>query len=329
MSCLTAHVPKALMPVVDVCLIDRLIAVLHASDVQHVVIGVGWKGQMIEEHIRESYPDSEVRVVHVHDWNSGPLTTLVRALEAAPVEQFLSCPADCVVEPELVIGTLQAHGSAQDCRIATLAVHPSMNGGTRVYSRAPNEIASIDGQPDSCHDVGRSAMILVAHPSFVEHCREALSVGCSRVTDALNMALAKGARIGYHPFECPLFDIDDFSDLLAANRHLIMRGCRSVNRGLCVPSGTHVDAGGVGAEEYDIHLASGASIIGPSYVGPGSKMGHGAVVGPLAILGPSSSVGERTIVRDTVAFGGAVFLSDKIYESTVVYGDQTCGRDEH
>ena len=81
MSPLTDAIPKALISCVGVTLIDRLVSVLRAEGIETFTIGVGWKRAEMEHHFDNHPERSRIDVVHVPEYERGPLQTLLTALD--------------------------------------------------------------------------------------------------------------------------------------------------------------------------------------------------------------------------------------------------------
>ena len=85
MSPLTDIIPKPLIPVAGMTLIERLLAELQAAGVQSFTIGVGWNGKLIESQLLGLSDSDKIRTVTAPNYEKGPLATLIDTLgDASP-----------------------------------------------------------------------------------------------------------------------------------------------------------------------------------------------------------------------------------------------------
>ncbi|MHA3965156.1 MAG: NTP transferase domain-containing protein, partial [Candidatus Thorarchaeota archaeon SMTZ1-45] len=98
---LTDVIPKALVNVAGKTLLEWAIERYSQSGMEDIVIAVGWKGNMIEDFVSESNLNS--RIIHVPDYETGPLQTLLTAIETFDGD-FLLSPVDAILDPSTVLG---------------------------------------------------------------------------------------------------------------------------------------------------------------------------------------------------------------------------------
>ncbi|MHA2214205.1 MAG: hypothetical protein ACW992_13685, partial [Candidatus Thorarchaeota archaeon] len=73
---ITRLLPKPLISCAGLATIDRLIQSLRAAGVEGGTLGVGWKGEMIVDHLEPEIDSGFLQVVEVPEWKRGPLQTL-------------------------------------------------------------------------------------------------------------------------------------------------------------------------------------------------------------------------------------------------------------
>ena len=320
MSPLTDVIPKALISCVGVTLIDRLVSVLRTEGIESFTIGVGWKGTEMERHFGNHPERNRIDVVHVPEYERGPLQTLLTALDVVHDEQFIVCPADLFVEGGIVSLTMSEHVTDNPPRTASLAVGKSSRTGTPVYVNDAGLVAGLGRAVQDCSESGRSAMILAVNRRFISYCREALDSGERRVVDALNLAISKGEAIRQVDVTRRWFDVDDIESLLEVNEYLLRFSTPELAGSVFVPAGDTMDIGETIILPSGIILESGVQIIGPSFIAPGCKVGSHSVIGPVVSLEMKAMVESNSNVRESLLLGGAQVGTGANLTGSVVHG---------
>ncbi len=320
MSPLTDAIPKALISCVGVTLIDRLVSVLRAEGIENFTIGVGWKGAKMERHFDNHPERSRIDIVHVPEYERGPLQTLLTALDVVHDEQFIVCPADLFVEGGIVSLTMSEHITGNPPRTASLAVGKSSRTGTPVYVKDIGLVAGLGRAVQDCSESGRSAMILAVNRRFISYCREALDSGERRVVDALNLAIGKGEAIRQVDVTGLWFDVDDIESLLDVNEYLLRFSTPEIDGSVFIPAGDTMDIGETIILPSGIILESGVQIIGPSFIAPGCKIGSHCVIGPIVSLELNAMVESNSNVRESLLLGGSQVRPGANVTGSVVHG---------
>ncbi len=320
MSPLTDVIPKALISCVGVTLIDRLVSVLRTEGIETFTIGVGWKGTEIERHFDNHPERSRIDIVHVPEYERGPLQTLLTALDKVQDEQFLVCPADLFVEGGIVSLTMSEHVTDNPPRTASLAVGKSNRTGTPVYVKDSGLVAGLGRAVQDCSESGRSAMILAVNRRFISYCREALDSGEKRVVDALNLAIGKGEAVRQVNVTGRWFDVDNIESLLEVNEYLLRFSTPEIDGSVFVPAGDTMDIGETIILPSGIILESGVQIIGPSFIAPGCKVGSHCIIGPIVSLEMNAMVKSNSNVRESLLLGGSQVKTGVSLAGSVVHG---------
>ena len=320
MSPLTDVIPKALISCVGVTLIDRLVSVLRTEGIESFTIGVGWKGTEMERHFDNHPERNRIDVVHVPEYERGPLQTLLTALDVVHDEQFIVCPADLFVEGGIVSLTMSEHVTNNPPRTASIAVDKSGRTGTPVYVKDTSLVAGLGRTVQDCSESGRSAMVLAVNKRFISYCREALDSGERRVVDALTLAIGKGEAIRQVDVTGRWFDVDDIASLLEVNEYLLRSTIPEISGSVFIPAGDTMDIGETITLPSGIVLESGVQIIGPSFIAPGCKIGSHCVIGPVVSLEMKAMVESNSNVRESLLLGGAQVRKDTNLMSSVVHG---------
>ena len=320
MSPLTNVIQKALISCVGMTLIDRLVSVLRAEGIENFTIGVGWKGTEMERHFDNHPERNRIDIVHVPEYERGPLQTLVTALDAVDDEQFIVCPADLFVEGGIVSLTMSEHVTDNPPRTASIAVDKSGKTGTPVYVKDTGLVAGLGRAVQDCSESGRSAMVLAVNRRFISYCREALGSGERRVVDALNLAISKGEAIRQIDVTGRWFDVDDVESLLEVNEYLLRVSTLEIDGSVFIPAGDTMDIGETITLPSGIVLESGVQIIGPSFIAPGCTVDSHCVIGPGVSLEMKAMVKSNSNVRESLLLGGAQVRKGTNLTGSVVHG---------
>jgi len=318
MQPLSDFVPKPLLFCAGLTLIERLIRSLIEAGVGKFTVGVGWKGDLVREHLTAIPEGRLIEVVDVPDYRRGPLRTLVSALSNVGDRSFLLCPADYVVEPETVSGLISEHTHGSGRRVITMLVDSNRQEGTPVFGHGNGLVAGIGDSAISFNHIGSSAMLLLAMRSFKADCEAALEEGSTQVVSAINRMITEGKPIRYALVRQPWFDVDSLSALLDANHHLLERRTSGTTGTLYVPSGQEVDWRS--NIPSSIHLDAGVKVTGPTLVCESCRIESESRIGPFATIGPNCHVGARTIIAESILFEQSEVPGDVTLENAAVYG---------
>jgi NDP-sugar pyrophosphorylase family protein len=296
-----------------------LIQSLRAAGVESATVGVGWKGEMIVDHL-ETVIDSEfLQVVEVPEWKRGPLQTLVTCLEVVEESPFIICPADLIVKPQNVSGLISAHLDTERTQLLALSVDESDEEGTMVQLTPDGSLAAI-GETDQTSSVQvRSAMLMAANWEFREFCTKALAAGASKVSRAVNLALTSGEKAGVDRVDAGSWrDLDDVESYLEANRNLLGALPEIVSGDLYLHPRDTLEIGHTMESESGLSLGLGTQIIGPVYIAGNVRVGTECRIGPNVSMGPDTVVEDRCVVRECMLFGSATLPVGKQVHDAMV-----------
>lgn len=325
MKPLTDTVPKAMLPAAGKTLIERLISSFHAAGVTSFTVGIGWKGEMVREHLESLSGTNRIQTVDVPDYSRGPLQTLVTALSEVEDEAYVVSAVDYVVEPASISRTVTDHLREPNSRAMTLLLGPWKESGTPVYAQENGQIAGIGEQILPSGTIGCSAMLLAVSRPFGEICRNALSLGVTSIPPVINSMISDGLILRYVMTEQEWFDVDDISSLLSANHYLLQKMAVGSGSQLLVPHGSRLTAGRQMRHKQTIVLDAGAEIVGPVLISPRCRVGKNAIIGPFVTMDAGSQVGERCSVERSVLSAKASLAHNTQVKDSVVFGPSVYG----
>ncbi len=313
---LTDVIPKALVNVAGKTLLEWAIERYSQSGIEDIVIAVGWKGDMIEYYLSES--NLKTRVIHVPDYETGPLQTLLTTIQTFDGDFILS-PVDALLEPSTVLGIQTNHWELGDSESMTLAVALDTTTGTPVGFSDDGLITKIGDVEPISQNIARSAMMLVANTRIRDMCKSALDNGKVRVAQLLDLMIKEGAPVRSYRVTQPWFDIDTLSDLLAVNQHLLHRGGLGVTNSVFIPSGDIIEVGDSLVLRSNITLDKGTSLHGPVLITSSSAIGKNCRIGPNVTVASNSTLGDGCEVTDAVIFGESKVSSQSHVHRSVIF----------
>ncbi len=319
MSPLTDEVPKGLVHCAGQTLLSRLIKDLEEIKSIEITIGIGWFSSQIREFIDSSFPDSEINLVDVPNYEIGPLETLVTAARDID-EPTIICPVDFVVERGIFSELIHSHTSESES-ILTIASDLSFGTGTKLALDADGFVVGIGDVPSQGSSTGRSAMALVAEPEFLSACKHGRSVGITSVREVIESTLSRGKSIGSYTVTKSWHDVDTIPDLIEANRDLLSRETPAI-KGIFVPRGDTIEAGEQLHLGSDISLELGVTIHGPTIITNDTNIGTNSRIGPFVSISYGTNVQADCFLSDAILFGTNSLSEGTTLSRVVVFNNQ-------
>ena len=126
----TKECPKCLVPVAGTPILERMIDTLGEHGVNSFIIAVGYLSGQIRRFVEEKYPGLDIRFVENPDYAStGSVSSLDLALDAmVPRRNVLLLEGDVVIEPALILRTLQAANVSREAATLLAPYEPSLSG---------------------------------------------------------------------------------------------------------------------------------------------------------------------------------------------------------
>jgi NDP-sugar pyrophosphorylase family protein len=320
---LTSRLPKSLIHLAGVTLIERLIHTLDEAGIEGFTVGLGWKGELLEQHLRSLPQQNRIDTVHVDGYEYGPLKTLLDTLESTKDEQFVIVPADFVVDKSILSAVISDHIYGQSPRLITIAVDRDAQKGAPVHLDADGQVIGLDlGQKHTrTPPAGRCAMAIAVHRDILQYCDIGMNAGDTKVSAAINRAIV------YNEVVRPVFvkgywyDIDTVSDILLANDYLLATQTPHSANAIFVPEEDSIEIGQRLTLAGDIAVEPGVKLIGPTWISRNCRIAAGAAVGPYVSMAPESSVGEESSVSHSVLLESARIQANRTLSGVVLSED--------
>nr|KXH72845.1 MAG: hypothetical protein AM324_00560 [Candidatus Thorarchaeota archaeon SMTZ1-83] len=318
MSPLTDRIPKPLIPVAGMTLIERLIAELKAAGVESFTVGVGWRGELIEKHLLGLPDHDKIRIVTAQEYERGPLATLINTLDDTSPDRFLVCPADLVVNSSIASQLISAHDERRENQFMSIGVDMSARQGTLVRIDENGSVVSFDQSGPSNYETGRSVMMSIIERVLLGRLREALEVGHETMSSAVNQMISEGFEVTPVKVSGYWSDVDSLLDVLETNQSLLQDVVTSPEDGLFIRPGRTFHADDHRGPASQTLLGPGTRIVGPVLISPDSKVGSRCLVGPSVSLSEHTEVEDDCQIENAVLFGrGSVRKKSRIQDAIV------------
>ncbi|MFX0044703.1 MAG: NTP transferase domain-containing protein [Candidatus Hermodarchaeota archaeon] len=319
MSPLTDRIPKPLIPVAGMPLIDRLIAELQVAGVQTFTIGVGWKGRLIESHLLGLSDSDRIQIVTAHDYKRGPLATLINTVGDTSPDRFLLCPADLVADASIASELISAHDKRRENQFMTIGIDMTAQRGALVRLDTKGSVVAFNKDVLSNHEAGRSVMMSIIERPLLDRLNEALENGHASVSSAVNQMISEGFEVGHVPVSGYWSDIDNILDVLDTNQRLLQGVEASPEVGIFVQAGRTFYADDSRESLPQDLVGHGTRIVGPVLISPDSVVGSRCIVGPNASLSEGTRAEDDCQIENAVLFGHALVPKKARVRSAIVY----------
>jgi len=292
---LTQARPPALMPVVNLALIEHVIEGLKHAGVRHIVLAMHHHAQELIRHFL--YRPCGVDLSFVTETlPQGTAGAIRHALPSVRGERCFVMHGDIFTNLNLR-GMLSAH-LRQGAEISmALAAAPDPRSSRAIETDQTGRVRSIEEQPAGPPCPGRevSAGVFLFERTALDRLPEHPA---SFERDVLPSLLRQGVTIYGHRVKAFWARLCTPADYLRVH-HDILSGK------IAVPLNAHEASPGIWLGR-DIVLADDALLRAPVLIGDGAHIERGAVVGPFTVLGNNVTVGQHARVRGSLLWNESV-----------------------
>ncbi len=307
---LTDHLPKPMVPVMGIPLLERSIDELKRCGVNEVILSTCYESDCISQH----FSTGEKSQMKIHCiCEKEPLGTggAIKNCQKYFDDTFLIFNSDILCNIDLK-ALVQFHREKHsDVTIAAAEVkNPSSYG---VIEHMPDgKILSFTEKPkpgeEKSHDI--NAGIYVFEPRVLDMIPAGKSVSVER--DTFPLLLKNGFRMNVYRIGGYWIDIGTPEKYMKAHKDIFNGACT-------VHENDFRSAKVYGADNADI--ASSAKITGPVWLGKNIHIGENAVIGPNAVLGDGFQAGQGCEVRNSVIWNGVTLGNGVNIDHSVVTSD--------
>jgi NDP-sugar pyrophosphorylase family protein len=332
---ITATIPKALIPIANRPLLDYVISSLKKASIKEIIVVTGYLGSRITKYLRASkkYDDVEIDLVHVHNYNAGPLYSLL-ASERLINDDFLLAPVDLIVKHQIICKLVRSHIqrgtvniaidelNSQVCERTCVAYCKALRTNGRTVLQFLEPKASGDKNNDSVKNIlGTAIGVIVCPREIFKYCHAAARNGSSKVIDALNRYIADGMNARYVKVSGKdyWFDVDTIYALLEANSFFLRNSMMGEGTGRFYAVNTQAQFENKMASEYG---GSVTRVLGPAIIGKRCVIGEGSSIGPYVSIQDNCMIGRHVNCRNTIVLSRSRVGDNSTIENAVVYGQE-------
>lgn len=286
---LTKYVPKPLLPVANRPVIERLLKALENAGIKDIIIVVGHLGDKIIREI-EAFENLNLQIKYIKadEYIKGPIFSFLSTIDELPEEDFILCPADCLVSPYTIKKLLERAKNKTPLVVCTQA-----KKGSTVYIGDNIELKGIVTPVKKWKRTAKSMGIMYATSKFLEYVEKAVKKGKTKITDAVNIAIKEGMEIKTICVrDKNWFDVDNVSTLLEANKHYL-KNVLHIDRRWNVPD---------------------VKIIPPVLLGDEVFIQENCEIGPYVSIGKKVQIGAKCKLKNTI-----VLKKSKIPPETLLF----------
>ncbi len=318
MKPLTLQIPKDLVYVGGKTILELKIERLSASGCTDIIIATGWKGNMIKNALSGLKFSSNIHIVHVPDYEIGPLQTLVSSTDMLTETPAILNPVDLFIPKKEVESIIEAHKNSKSNDV-TLAIDYGANTGSDVYVDSYGRMLSIHRESKEASNIGKSAMLLVFSKRFLTYCRKLRERNSTIVSSVLNTLIHEGGTVCTHPVTSSWFDVDTFNDILKVNRFILESGSLRESDSVFVYTGDTMEIGDNLELASGISFGKGVQLKGPCLIQKKCIIEDNCIIGPNASLAENTKIREGTFIEDSVIFGSSTIPAGFKIRNMVVY----------
>ncbi|MBI4721180.1 MAG: NTP transferase domain-containing protein [Chitinivibrionia bacterium] len=285
----TYSVPKALLFVAGKPILAHILDDVLALGVSGIALIVGYKGDLLETYVRDTYPGIPVDFIYQEQrLGIGHAVSLTGDV-AGGAEPLLIILGDTIIKTDLgrVVGSRTNILGVKEVEDPRRFGVCELRGG-----RIVRLVEKPDIPPSNLALVG---LYYILEPALLFEClreeieRDIKTRGEYQITDALQMMIDRGSEFRPHIIE-QWFDCGKPDALLQTNRHLLESVARAPER-------------------------EGSILIPPVSIDPSADI-IGSIVGPYVSIGAGSAV-RNSIIRDSV-LGEQVSVEHSLLERSLI-----------
>lgn len=205
---------KPLLNVAGIPLLGRVLRGLKEAGIRNAYIVIGYKGEVIREHIGENYAGLNIHFIVAKDWEKGNLYSFLSS-KGFCEQDFILCMADHIFDPEIVKDILNVNLKG----ILALAIDRVSYAPDDTKVRERNgRIVNIGKtiNPWNCVDTG----FFLCSPRIFEYAETTAAQGASELADCIRFTVrnedAHVVDVSGHLW----VDVDTQEDLKRAKRLL-------------------------------------------------------------------------------------------------------------
>lgn len=216
---LTLRIPKPLIPVGGMALIERVITTLNDVGINDIKVVTGYKGAKVEKFLREKI--SGVRITCIRTNTDNTLSAFYALRNLCKEQRFLLLSCDLVFDSDCLRGLLRhvANINPKMVVAVTKNITDMKPIGVLIDNNGTLRKIGIHVRGSGIYAGG----IYVCSVSVFDEVESAIQEGIKRFTDFVDFIIQRGYKIPSYEFR-EAYDVDTFSDIERVERFLKTRG---------------------------------------------------------------------------------------------------------
>ena len=305
---ITHEVPKPVVPVGNVAIVEQLVALLAEHGADEIVANLHWFPETVERRLGDGSRlgvEMTYRLEEELTGTAGGVRGVADFLVGGGDDTFLVLAGDALTDVDLT--ALVAAHRAND-GVATLAVKrvSDVSEYGVIVTGADGRVQGFQEKPDPAEALSDlvNCMVYAFSPELFDYFpRDAMPDPVDFANDVFPALLDAGVPFHVHEIDGYWNDVGTLREYLQGNLDAVSGAVR-----LPALAGELVDAeGGRVLLGEGCRVADDATIMGPAVIGPGAEVGAGAQVKEAVVL-PGGSVPAGSILARGIA-GDASFLA--------------------
>jgi len=307
---LTDHLPKPMVPVMGVPLLERTIRELKRCGVNEIVLSTCYRSDCIEQH----FGTAKAEGLKIHCvCEEKPLGTggAIKNCQKYFNGTFLVFNSDILSNIDLKALVKLHREKHADVTIAAAEVKDPSSYGVIEYT-PEDMILSFTEKPKPGEEKSHfiNAGIYVFEPKVLDMIPEGKQVSVER--DTFPLLLKNGFRMAVYRGGEYWIDIGTPQKYMQAHKDIFTGSC-------IVPENDFTSAEIFGMSGVDLDPT--AKVTGPVWFGKNVRIGANAVIGPNAVIGDNFQAGRGCEVHNSVIWNGVSLGSDAGVDHSVVTSD--------
>lgn len=301
---LTSTSPKPLLKIAGKSIIDRLIEQLITANITEIKVVVGYKGDLIENHLREHH--ANVQVIQQTE-QLGTADAVKVALDSVDSD-FIVVNGDVLFDAGEIVATIKHYHEKKIEGIAGVFLgynveEPSKFG---LFHTKNGLLENVIEKPDPS-SIQPPYLINAGFYIFPSTAKEHFfsidksERGEYEIPDVI-MKLLETQKIAVRQIEGEWFDVGYPWNILEANLHFLQQEADLFVKQGTIESGTHFHGAvhvGKGAR-----IRSGVYIEGPVFIDENADIGPNCYIRPGTYLGKNTRVGNGCEIKNSIFYDG-------------------------
>ena len=318
---LTYNRPKVMLPVLGTPILERIVTSCVKAGILRIIIVTGYREEVIRSHFDKAEVGAQIE--YVRQERQCGTADAINQVRALVDERFLALNGDSLVSSRTLKLLAEKAADGGTCIAAKRVNEPGNYGILEVIDDA---VVRITEKPNAPLSDLANLGIYAFEPEIFECIAETRKSarGEYEITDAIQLLIDHGYRVGYMKVEEQWIDIGRPWDLLSANE-LLLQTLESANAGVVEPLATLKGAVQIGRGSV---VKNGAYVTGPVIIGEGCEIGPNCLLRAGTCLGNRVKIGnavevKNSIIMDETKIGHLSYVGDSIIGERCNFGAGT------